>query len=220
MGERSGRRTGPRTLRADAQRNRALVLEAAWRLLKTRGPEGLSVEEIARDAGIGKGTFYRHYPSYQCLFEALVAQGSAWLAAAMHERIPPEADAPTKLRAVVALVYDAYEKQGIDLAVLLNAWRLADADPQRGPRGEQESPHPIAVLLARVRGILEQGVREGSFRPLDLDYTSVAVFSLISPMTFVKQREHLGYGRAELEERVVDLLVHALRRDGGGRREW
>ena len=200
MDEQIAEGDGGRALRADARRNRARVLEAAWRLLATKEPELLSMEEVAREAAIGKGTLYRHYPSKESLFAALTEAGIERIAGRMHERIPPEADAPTKLRAVVALLYEVYEEYGINIDLLLNA-RLSCRD-----RSEQA----VDAMVARVRAILAQGIRESSFRSLDLDYTAVAVFSLINPVAFVKQRERLGYSRAELEERTVDLLLHAL----------
>lgn len=67
----SGRPDG---LRADAARNRAQVLTAARRLL-TEGDERLSMNTIARDAGVGVGTVYRHFPTRQALLEGL-AQNS------------------------------------------------------------------------------------------------------------------------------------------------
>ena len=61
-----------RPLRADAARNRARVLEVAW---ETFASEGLSVpiDEIARRAGVGLGTVYRHFPSKDDLVRAIVA---------------------------------------------------------------------------------------------------------------------------------------------------
>jgi AcrR family transcriptional regulator len=58
-------------LRADARRNRARVLEAAQEAFTA---EGLSVplDEIARRAGVGAGTVYRHFPTKEALFEAVV----------------------------------------------------------------------------------------------------------------------------------------------------
>jgi len=58
-------------LRADARRNRARVLAAAQEAFAT---EGLSVplDEIARRAGVGAGTVYRHFPTKEALFEAIV----------------------------------------------------------------------------------------------------------------------------------------------------
>lgn len=77
-----------RPLRADAARNRAHVLEVAY---ETFAAEGLSVpiDEIARRAGVGAGTVYRHFPTKEDLFRAvvddrirgIVDQGHALLAA-------------------------------------------------------------------------------------------------------------------------------------------
>src|ERR1700747_1883099 len=60
-----------RPLRADAARNRARVLETAF---ETFAAEGLAVpiDEIARRAGVGAGTVYRHFPTKEDLFRAVV----------------------------------------------------------------------------------------------------------------------------------------------------
>jgi AcrR family transcriptional regulator len=60
-----------RPLRADAARNRARVLEVAY---QTFAAEGLAVpiDEIARRAGVGAGTVYRHFPTKEDLFRAVV----------------------------------------------------------------------------------------------------------------------------------------------------
>jgi AcrR family transcriptional regulator len=60
-----------RKLRADAARNRARVLEVAY---DTFAAEGLSVpiDEIARRAGVGAGTVYRHFPTKEALFQAVI----------------------------------------------------------------------------------------------------------------------------------------------------
>jgi AcrR family transcriptional regulator len=59
----------PRRLRADAARNRARVLDAAQEVFAARGPDA-SLEEIARRAGVGIGTLYRHFPTREDLVEA------------------------------------------------------------------------------------------------------------------------------------------------------
>ncbi|AMC57506.1 transcriptional regulator [Mycobacterium tuberculosis variant microti] len=61
-----------RRVRADAARNRARVLEVAY---QTFAADGLSVpvDEIARRAGVGAGTVYRHFPTKEALFQAVIA---------------------------------------------------------------------------------------------------------------------------------------------------
>lgn len=60
-----------RPLRADAARNRARVLDVAY---ETFAAEGLAVpiDEIARRAGVGAGTVYRHFPTKEALFQAVI----------------------------------------------------------------------------------------------------------------------------------------------------
>jgi len=56
--------------RADSVRNRERVLAAAKAVFAAAGPAG-SLEAVARQAGVGVGTLYRHFPTRQALFEAV-----------------------------------------------------------------------------------------------------------------------------------------------------
>jgi AcrR family transcriptional regulator len=62
--------TRARKPRADAQRNRERILEVA-RLAFTRHGAEATLDEIARQSGIGSGTLYRHFPTRNALIEAV-----------------------------------------------------------------------------------------------------------------------------------------------------
>jgi AcrR family transcriptional regulator len=62
-----------RPLRSDAAKNRQRLLVAAAHVFEEQGLEA-SVADIARDAGVGMGTLYRHFPSKEMLIEALVTE--------------------------------------------------------------------------------------------------------------------------------------------------
>src|SRR5437764_7171008 len=80
---RDGAARAVRRPRADAERNRAAVLAAAQRLYAEQGV-GVSLEEVARRAGVGIGTLYRHFPrgKEQLVAEALAGQAARCVAAA------------------------------------------------------------------------------------------------------------------------------------------
>src|SRR5216683_5754196 len=61
----------PRPMRADAQRNYTRLLDAATAAFLEHGSDDVSLEEIARRAGVGIGTLYRHFPNRQSLLEAV-----------------------------------------------------------------------------------------------------------------------------------------------------
>lgn len=63
----------PKRLRADAARNHAKVLEAARAAFAEHGSDA-QMEDVARRAGVGVGTVYRHFPTKQALAEALVEE--------------------------------------------------------------------------------------------------------------------------------------------------
>src|SRR5258708_8143497 len=60
-----------RGMRADARRNYERLLSAAAAAFAEHGADDVSLEEIARRAGVGIGTLYRHFPTRQALLEAV-----------------------------------------------------------------------------------------------------------------------------------------------------
>ena len=84
--------TGDRPLRADARRNRDLLLAAAVRLFTERGLDA-TLDAIAKDAGVGIGTLYRHFPTREALIEAAYRNELAAVCDAVPDllaSLPPE----------------------------------------------------------------------------------------------------------------------------------
>jgi AcrR family transcriptional regulator len=67
----SGQPSAAKGMRADALRNYQKLLAAAAEAFAERGTDDASLEEIARRAGVGIGTLYRHFPTRQALLEAV-----------------------------------------------------------------------------------------------------------------------------------------------------
>ena len=75
--------------RADAARNRARVLAAAERLFAERGATSVSMEDVARAAGVGKGTLYRRHPDRAALAVALLDEHERRLQQRLLDGLPP-----------------------------------------------------------------------------------------------------------------------------------
>ena len=89
-------------LRADAQRNRESILKTAARHFASNGVN-TSLDEIARDAGVGAGTLYRHFPSRDALLAATLMDKQAEVLASAEaaRKIPsPEAALAAWLQAL------------------------------------------------------------------------------------------------------------------------
>jgi AcrR family transcriptional regulator len=142
----------PRKIRSDAARNRARVLAVAYEAFAAEGL-AVPIDEIARRAGVGAGTVYRHFPTKEALFQAIVADRIEQLVeharALTEERDPGEA-----LFAFLAtLVAEGAADQGLVDALAGVGFDLADAAPDAEQR-----------FMATLGGMLDRAQEAGAVR--------------------------------------------------------
>jgi AcrR family transcriptional regulator len=183
----------PRRPRADAERNRLRLLEAAQAAFTTAS-EPVTLEQIARDAEVGIGTLYRHFPTREALVEAVYRKELAALcasAAGLLAALPPE----RALRAWMDRFAD-YVTAKREMAEAVTAVFASGAVTVSQARGE---------LTVAVRAIMDAGVADGTLRadvrPEDVVAMVVGTFTATS----------IAGGREQLE-RMFDLLADAVRR--------
>lgn len=181
----------PRRPRADAARNRAAILEAA-RTAFTEAGEDVSLEGIARSAGVGIGTLYRNFPTREELVAAVYA---------------------SELDAVLATVPDLVAQHAPDVA--LRAFLDTYAGFIATKRGMAETVRAGAVRSAAesagtrrrvneaVGLILAAGAEQGVFRPeTEADDVTAAMVGI-----FLTTEQSADPGQ---ERRLLDLLVRGL----------
>jgi AcrR family transcriptional regulator len=107
-----------RPMRADAQRNYQRLLDAAVAVFAERGADDVSLEEIARRAGVGIGTLYRHFPTRQALLEAVYRDQVDGMRAKADELL--ESDSPSEALAEWLRALSAFSstKQSLTAALL------------------------------------------------------------------------------------------------------
>jgi AcrR family transcriptional regulator len=140
--------------RADARRNRERVLAAAQAVFAEQGPEA-SLEEIARRAGVGIGTLYRHFPNRQALLEAMFRDSVADLcgqADALLEGATPFEALRTWLRAQLAHATSYGSLAATTMLDSLDAVCRSGAAPEDPPPGSCAAlRHAGSLLLARAQ---------------------------------------------------------------------
>jgi AcrR family transcriptional regulator len=146
--------------RSDARRNRERILEVAKQEF-TRSGANASLEEIARQAGVGPGTLYRHFPTREELLVAVYRSEMEKLAAA--ERTLADALPPVEaLRAWLFLFVDAVETKQI-IAPVLNT---LVADPKKVFEASYAQMHE--ALRALVKRAIKSGDIRKDLDPIDL----------------------------------------------------
>lgn len=165
-----------RPLRADAQRNRARVLEAAEVVFAA---EGLSVpvDVIAEKAGVGVGTLYRHFPTKEKLFEAIIIDRIESLAEEAHCRLGSEDAGAAFFGFLEHMVAASASKR--DLIVALSG---AGMEPETiAPDAKARLQEGLSALLARAQ-------RAGAVRS---DVTPEIVMSLLVSTCMMADNSHM-----------------------------
>ena len=180
-----------RAPRADAQRNRSRVLAAAEEVFSTRGTS-VPTEEVARAAGVGIGTVFRHFPTKAALLQAVFRERLRRIAEEADQLV--EADDPvaafwTFLRRVAEV---AANKK-----TFAEALATADLHEALTPAREQ-LPRALGVLLRRAQAA-------GAVRD------DVAVPELIALMVATSRVAEQAADGTALRDRVLTIVFDGLR---------
>ncbi|WP_197938768.1 TetR/AcrR family transcriptional regulator [Phytohabitans flavus] len=137
---------GDRPLRADARRNRARVLDAADEIFATKGV-GASTEEVAKRAGVGVGTVFRHFPTKEALLEAVLVARFGRLAEEARGLVGAD-DAGAAFFGFLAAVVDQSASKNAFAGALAQAG--VDVEAALGRAGA-ELWEALGVLLTRAQ---------------------------------------------------------------------
>jgi AcrR family transcriptional regulator len=152
--------------RGDAARNRALLLDAARDLIAERGPDGVTMDDIAAAAGVGKGTLFRRFGSRAGLMMVLLDEDEReFQKAIVFGRAPLGPSAPPIERLV------AYGRERLKF-VHTHGALLTDA--ARDPQTRYNAP--TMVQRTHVRVLLEAANTTG-----DIDAQTEALMALLDP---------------------------------------
>jgi AcrR family transcriptional regulator len=132
--------------RADALRNRARLVEAARALFAAEGADA-SMEEIARTAGVGIGTLYRHFPTRQALAEAVFRDGIEQLQVQAEQLLTSDAPGEALATWLRAQLAQAATCRGLAAESML---AMLDAAPCE-PAPCEQMRRAGAELLARAQ---------------------------------------------------------------------
>jgi AcrR family transcriptional regulator len=172
MSKQVSRKTAHRRPRVDAQRNRERLLEAAREAFTEHGPEA-TLDDIARRAGVGPGTLYRHFPTRDALIEAVFRNQVEKLIAAA-ERYAATMGALDALRAWMLKFIDYV----VDKLLILPAMDTVPGGSMRLIEGTRGVIHGTFRRL--VRGAVESGDLRATTNADDLFRAFVGVFHTTS----------------------------------------
>ncbi|EIE51268.1 transcriptional regulator [Salipiger aestuarii] len=177
--------------RADSLRNRELLLDAARAVFSAGGPDA-SLEAVARKAGVGIGTVYRHFPTREALFQAVYKR---------------EVDEMETLARTLS--------NDPDPVLALRKWMHASIGMVATKRGMLAALSPVldssseffagttASLMRAISGLMESGIAAGRLRD---DITPDELMRAFLGICYMREQP----GWQETVVRVLDVFIDGL----------
>ena len=160
------------------------LLDAALDLFVEKGFAATKAEEVARRAGVSKGTLFLYFSSKEELFKAVVRKNIAGRFAEWNAEFDTfEGSTPDLLRYAMTMWWlrlGSTKASGITKLMLSEAHNF----PELAAFYQHEVIQPAHVLIRRI---LQRGVDRGEFAPLNLKY---GVYSVLAPMLFLQLMMH------------------------------
>jgi AcrR family transcriptional regulator len=183
-----------RELRADARRNRERVLRTAQQAFATEGL-GVSLDEIARRAGVGPGTVHRHFPAKEALYLAVAIDMLQQLVA------QAEALAATSDPAAVFTLLSRMMATGAENEAVKSALTAAEFDLRT------TAPDVAADLTRHVASLLDRARAAGAVRD---DLTTEEAMALVAG-AFAAIRHAGAETSGERSAHIAQIILDGIR---------
>lgn len=185
------------------------ILDAAEHIIARDGYAGLSMRELSKQSGLAKSTLYHYFADkheiYLSVLERDMEIHRAQLCAAAEE----PGNALDRMERMIRVYIDLLNKRG---SVALNALRRTELEGDLIDMFRRNRP----LIIAPIANVIQQGIDDGVFRPVDVELTVMSLFSMMNG--FVAQRllfECDTVGEAALEsemiEHTLDLFLNGIR---------
>jgi AcrR family transcriptional regulator len=199
-----GRPSGCEAERSDAARNRRVILRTARTLFEERGVTRVTMEEMARASGVGKGTLYRRFPHKGFLCQALLDEPTRHLQEQTLEILrEPGTPGVEKLAAFLDRLV-AFTAENLDLLYGGN-------EPLCGADRLERFSHPAYDWRrSTVLGLLRTAVNEGDVdASLDIEYLATALLAPLDVDLFYYEHRVQGLPAERISSGIRELVPRA-----------
>ena len=188
---------------------RAIILAAARESFERFGYRRTVIDNVVREAGVAKGTFYLYFESKEELFLEVVKAMRAEIMQEYYERVAKETSALGKIEATLRFSLESFDKYPLlarmdinDEEYRLMMSLLADLDVQQ----------EFELVMEFFINMFKKGIEEGGVRAdLDLDSAPI-VFGSLKFMHFSFEPVHkaTGISRERFVDAIVKVAVHGI----------
>ncbi len=181
------------------------IIDAARRVIARRGPRNASMEKIAEEANISKGTLYLYFDSKTALVREATERGHAQMAAYVDPVVRQAASPIEAIDAYVrATLQFCHEHEMLFRA--MNTYPDSDGDP-----GGKAVARHIDGYVDMLEGFVERGIQDGALRPVHARRFARLLVEAVRGIVIERLREKTPATVAEDADTIVAILLDGVR---------
>ncbi len=190
-----------------SEATRASILDAALRRFSIAGYNAASVDAICNDAGVSKGAFYHHFPSKKALFLALLGGWLKVIDAGLESLRQATAPATfVHMTRLLPLVFESAEER---LPMFLEFFLQASRDEKVW----EAMIAPYRHYRAYFSKLVEDGIAEGSLKPVDAQAAAQLILSLAVGLLVQGLLDPRGADWPQVAAKSMEILMNGLARE-------
>ena len=149
------------------------IIEAAAKLFSNKSYHDVTMDQIAQEVGVAKGTIYLYFDSKEKLYLEILEDTYEEIESILEKEIAKGDPAPQKLKKILGLIFRFYIQN-------MDVLRILSRDETHLIREHYEfTEHWRLRRIKLYQKILEKGISEGSFRPANTELTALIIFGLV-----------------------------------------
>jgi AcrR family transcriptional regulator len=188
----------------DKSKKRQLIMEAALQVFVEHGYEKTKIIDVARTAGIGKGTVYEYFESKEALFCCILEEYCEYYKEGVRKILVDLNDAGCKEKLLSVIRMEEELKDQVHLTSLNPVQLMTEFT--NFPGLKQAIQVMLKFKFDTVCEILNEGVKNGEFRSVNIPLATAALMGASSAVDLISD-EIQDY----TDENLLDLMIHGLK---------
>ena len=181
-------------------------MQSALKLFAEKGFDATGVAEICKASEVSKGAFYHHFPTKQAIFLVLLEEWLKGVDVELGRAVEDAVNVPEGLLAMASEMREVFAAADGRLQIFLEFWQQARRDPQVW----KEFIAPYRRYREFLTGIVQRGIDEGSFRPVDAQAVGHALVALAVGIVVQGVLDPGGAAWDRVARESVKLLIDGL----------
>jgi AcrR family transcriptional regulator len=187
------------------------ILAAARSLLEQRGPEAMTMEEVAAAAGVAKGTVYLYFQSKDHLLQALITRVGENLMQDLEASLVAPGTPPEKLIRIVSVLLEYLNRERLLFPIYARELLQGEGESREGFRGRlQELEEQFVALVTRL---FADGIAAGQFIPANPRLLAFLIRGVVRATGYYQKAEGQADAAKEALPVILTLISSGLIRE-------